>query len=212
MTEKAFRLDFFIAIAALLISAVSALALLYQTRIIGDQYAATIWPYISSDLTAGPNGLSLRITNDGLGPALLQSAQLVVDGKPVRGWQDYLQVILQDPETHAFFENLQEQILAGKPSAGSISTASLNPGETIRPGDSLPLINISLAGAPVVTIHRHTIDLRLCYCSLNKSCWTLDTALPGQKQTTQVPSCETNFKIEPAFLMSPSELPHRRSP
>jgi len=47
MNEKAFRLDFFIAIAALLVSAISAIALIYQTRVIGDQYAATIWPYLS---------------------------------------------------------------------------------------------------------------------------------------------------------------------
>ena len=44
MNEKAFRLDFFIAIAALLISALTAGALVYQTRVIADQYAATIWP------------------------------------------------------------------------------------------------------------------------------------------------------------------------
>ena len=47
VNEKAFRLDFFIAIAALLVSTLTAATLLYQTHVISDQYAATIWPYLT---------------------------------------------------------------------------------------------------------------------------------------------------------------------
>ena len=210
MTEKAFRLDFFIAIAALLISALTAGALVYQTRVIADQYAATIWPYLSGDSTAGPTGLSMRIINDGLGPALLKSAQLVVDGKTVSGWDDYLHIITQDPPTRTFFEQLQNEAQEGKPITGSVSTASLGPGTTIRPGDVFTLLNIDLPGAPVVTMNHHTIRLRLCYCSLNNNCWTLDTTKPALNQTKQVRSCTTTFSIQPAFLRSPSVLQHKK--
>ncbi|HUA09085.1 MAG TPA: hypothetical protein VMA98_07390 [Candidatus Acidoferrales bacterium] len=211
MTEKAFRLDFLIAIAALLVSAISAIALIYQTRLAADQYAAAIWPYITSDSTSGPSEISLRIINNGLGPALLQSAQLIVDGKPVAGWDDYLHALTQDRETRAFFVRLSARVLAGKPPDGSITTASIGPGTTIRPGDAMPLLNIDLPGAPIVVMHAHTVGLKLCYCSLNKSCWTLDTSKQGAAGTKEVSGCNTSFSIAPALLRSPSELRRKRS-
>jgi hypothetical protein len=59
VSEKAFRLDFFIAIAALLVSAASTIALIYKTRVIGAQYAATIWgTAIAATLK---HGLDLRL-------------------------------------------------------------------------------------------------------------------------------------------------------
>ncbi|MGC2633018.1 MAG: hypothetical protein WA215_02280 [Candidatus Cybelea sp.] len=56
MNDRNFRLDFFIAIAAVLISALTAGTLFYQTRVIGDEFAATIWPYLSVGTTYDTGG------------------------------------------------------------------------------------------------------------------------------------------------------------
>lgn len=213
MTEKAFRLDFLIAIAALLVSAVSALALLYQTRVVADQYAATIWPYVSSNGRLGPRGLSIGIVNDGLGPALIQSAQLIVDGKPVPGWNAYLGVLLKEPQVRAFFVQERADLLAGKPAGGSIMADSLGPGTTIRPGDSLMLWNFDFANAPALAISHHTVGIKLCYCSLNKSCWTLDTTgTKNPNATRSVSACTSNTSIAPMTFMSLSVRPRKKSP
>ena len=42
MNDRTFRLDFFIAVAAVLISVITAGTLFYQTHVIGDEFAATI--------------------------------------------------------------------------------------------------------------------------------------------------------------------------
>ncbi|HTU69219.1 MAG TPA: hypothetical protein VMF11_02770 [Candidatus Baltobacteraceae bacterium] len=212
MTEKAFRLDFFIALAALLVSALTAATLVYQTHVIGQQYAATIWPYISSDSGMSPTGLSLRVVNDGLGPALVQSAQLIVDGKNVPGWGDFFHALLRDQKTRAYFEQKTADVLAGKPFTGSIATSSLGPGTTIRPGDSMTLIRMELPGAPIDTMKRHTIGLKLCYCSLNKSCWILDTTVIKTPQETRpVATCPNPTSIAAQPFMSPSAPPRKKS-
>ena len=114
VNDRGFRLDFFIAVAAVLISAVTAAALIYQTRVIGDQFAATIWPYLSVGDTYDVNGETIEVSNDGVGPALVRSAQLSVDGRAVPAWNDYLKVLMRDPTLRGLFLRAQAAVLAGR--------------------------------------------------------------------------------------------------
>jgi len=209
VNQREFRLDFFIAIFALLVSVLTSLTLLYQTRIIGQQYAATIWPYLSSDVTVSPTSIAAQITNDGVGPALIQSAELIVDGKGAPSWDAYFKAILAEHSVRAYFESIQQRILAGKPFPGSMETASLAPGSTLRPGDVVTLMRLNLPGAPMAAIVPHKVDFRLCYCSLNKSCWILDTTLPFGKETRPVGQCSSTASIGATAFRSPS-VPLRR--
>lgn len=211
MKDKEFRLDFFIAIAALLVSAASAAALFYQTRVIGDQYAATIWPYLSASGSLGPRGFSVTVVNDGLGPALVQSAQLAVDGKPASGWSQYIDALLKEPEVRTFFATKRADFLAGRPVDGSMMFGPIGPGTTIRAGDALTLMKIDFANAPTIAIIRHTILLKLCYCSLNKSCWTLvaNYTKSAPEVTKPIAACATDTSIAPMAFMYPS-APRRR--
>jgi hypothetical protein len=213
MSEKAFRLDFFIAIAALLVSTISALALIYQTRVIGAQYAATIWPYLSVDSTYSGTGEKLVIENDGMGPALIRSAQLSLDGRKIRGWNDYFKVLLKDRTTYGYFADATAAIKAGKVIQGSITTASLEPGETIRPGDSITLLDFTLPGAPLKSMEKPTIELNLCYCSLNQSCWLLRDAQHtfAGSEPQPVSQCGAATSIEaPSQITFPSARPRKR--
>lgn len=176
MNDRAFRLDFFIAIAALLVSAFTAATLLYQTRVIGDQFAATIWPYLSVGTTYGTNGESIEVTNDGLGPALVRSAQLKVDGAPVRAWNDYVEMLARDPQWRPLFRRTRAAVVAGKGAGATLSMRSIGPSSTVRPGESDTLLKVSLAvSVPPELMHRHALSIDLCYCSLNGRCWTLQS-------------------------------------
>ncbi|HEX8807005.1 MAG TPA: hypothetical protein VF741_08645 [Candidatus Aquilonibacter sp.] len=186
MTQKAFRLDFVIAIAALLVSAVSALAIIYQTHVVGQQYAATIWPYISINSSYGVHGTSIQVENDGLGPALIESAQLLIDDKPVPSWGPYLNGFLTNPA------------LPRTPGGRSISATSFGRSTTIRPGESMSLFSIVYkTQIDPRALTAHAVGIRLCYCSINNSCWSL-IATPG-KDSTHVPQlvsgCTDNASI-----------------
>gem|GEM_PF-3745766 len=84
--KNALRFDTVVAACALLMSSVTAGAMVYQTRVLQDQFSATVWPYLSVNMFYGTHNLELHLTNQGVGPALVRSAQLVVDGKPMLGW------------------------------------------------------------------------------------------------------------------------------
>lgn len=176
------RFESLIAICALLISAITGAAVVYQTRVIESQYAATIWPYISVDtFVTNQRRVDIEMTNDGLGPALIRSAQLFVDGKHVKSWD--------------YFESLVRRDAGDRISFGS---SSVNASTTIRPGESHQLITAHLKpGIPPGILARHHVVLSFCYCSLNNSCWNLHS-VPGTvsgEYPHQVSACRVDDGI-----------------
>jgi hypothetical protein len=174
MNDRAFRLDFFIAIAAVLISALTAGTLFYQTRVIGDQFAATIWPYLSVGTTYDTDGETIEVTNDGVGPALIRSAQLRVDGRSVGAWNDYIKVLAAEPAMRPIWRRARAAAIARPGNRATISMTSIGPSSTLRPGETRTLLKLLFtSNVPAQALSRHAVALDLCYCSLNGSCWTV---------------------------------------
>ena len=161
--ERLLRFESVIAICALLISAITGAAVVYQTHIIQNQYAATIWPYLGVDTNVlNPRHVEIVIVNDGLGPALIRSAQLFVDGRHLASWRDLALTIGRD----------------AKPGHAVFGTSSINASTTIRPGATYRLFTAKLgADAAPAALKRHVVTLRFCYCSLNNSCWSLQSVV-----------------------------------
>lgn len=186
--ERLVRFESVVAICALLISAITGAAIIYQTRIIQSQYAATIWPYLSVDTNIiNPRHVEVIVTNDGLGPALIRSAQLFVDGRHVPSWENFTSLLSRD-------------VPRGSATVGS---STINASTTIRPGDTHHLITVQLGpkASPEV-LRRHRIALRFCYCSLNDACWTLH-AMPGTvtgEYPQRVASCPIDSGIAVQLL------------
>ncbi len=213
MNDRNFRLDFFIAIAAVLISALTAGTLFYQTRVIGDEFAATIWPYLSVGTTYDTGGETIEVTNDGVGPALVRSAQLYVDGRKVNAWNDYIKAVSRDPELRGLFLRAQAAVRAGPAGHATITMSSIGPSSTLHPDESRTLLKISLPFiVPLRALVKHAVGIDLCYCSLNGSCWTLH-AIPGQinSDPTPVSHCADSAAIQSntAPVSLPTALPAR---
>lgn len=161
--ERLLRFETIVAICALLISAITGSAVVYQTHIIQNQYAATIWPYLNIDTNVtDPRHVELVLTNNGLGPALIRSAQLFVDGKHLPSWRDLALQIMRD----------------AKHGHASFGTSSINASTTLRPGETQQLFTVRLASdvSPAV-LKRHVVMLRFCYCSLNNACWSVQSVI-----------------------------------
>jgi hypothetical protein len=198
VNERAFRLDFLIAIAAVLISAFTAGILIYQTRVIGDQFAATIWPYLSVGATYDRNGETIEVTNDGVGPALVRSAQLRVDGTALRAWNDYVEVLMRDATLRPIFLRTRAAVMSGAGKNATLTMSSIGPSSTLRPGESDVLLKIRLAGdVPTPAFTKHAVTINLCYCSLNGSCWALHST-PGSisAEPQLVSGCASSLAIE----------------
>lgn len=193
MNEKAFRLDFFLALAALVMSIITTGALVYQTRVIHDQYAISLWPYLDVVTTNGweqGSGIQVDVRNDGFGPALIHSAQLSVDGHAIPGWKQYGDILLADP----IYKAAPRKNQAVHSSAGSVDGSTI-----VRSGQVYTILQVHLAQAiPQRLFSKHQIALDFCYCSLNNSCWTLHST-PGRshgERPTPIADCTSDAEID----------------
>ena len=83
----------FIAVAALVVS-VSAVAVgLYEAQLQRAHDRAEVWPHVEISTFVTPKGASLFVENTGLGPAIIKSVVVTVDGKPRRSWDDVLRAL-----------------------------------------------------------------------------------------------------------------------
>lgn len=187
-TERVLRFDTVVAVAALLISTVAAGASVYQTRVIEEQFAAANWPYLTTENNRTATAYSIVIANDGAGPALVRSAQLVLDGKPVSNWSPLLE------------SAIREAALPRGTMSFSADSVSVDASVTIRPGDARTLIAVRRAPPRIIdAIRSHRIALNFCYCSLNDRCWRLAGHIGSNVADLPQPvrSCEIGSAIEP---------------
>ncbi len=163
-TRNWLRIDLLIAISALFISALTAAASLYQTHVIADQLSSSVWPYLGFSVSKTAGGeLSLAVENNGLGPAIIRTVELNVDGKPIH-------------DLATFFA-----LAKGKgPSMHILGTfRSLSPGDVVRPGELRTLIDVkSVAFVPLIASLLPRAELDVCYCSLLEQCWTIRSDAP----------------------------------
>lgn len=169
MDEKRFRLDFVIALGALVISTVAAVATVYQTHVIAQQFSATVWPYVSFDDTTSPWSFEIDLRNDGLGPAIVRSVSITLDGKP-----------------QASLETLLVRLNEEQPQAVATIRAALRAGAKLQVTTSTPKAGLVVpANAQHVVIRVQgavlvhyiapafkRVGISLCYCSLTGTCWT----------------------------------------
>ena len=178
------RFDTMVAAIALLMSTITAGAMVYQTRVLQDQFSATVWPYLGVTVYYGAHNLELHLVNEGVGPALIRSAQLLVDGKPRTGWDAGFFSTVFGSDLRLGKDPLQDQSVDG-------STA-------IRPGDDMTLLKMRVKRSGVIdrSFH-HDVTLRLCYCSINERCWKLNASSRSQQAAVPAPvrACTEQYTI-----------------
>lgn len=91
----------FVALAALIVS-VSALAVgIYEASLQRAHDRAEVWPRLEITTWVTPTGVELRLANTGIGPALIRSVVVTVDGKPQRSWDGVLRALFShEPPPH----------------------------------------------------------------------------------------------------------------
>lgn len=166
---KDLRLDFVIALCALLISTVAAAATVYQTHVIARQFSATVWPYVSFDETNSPDSVEMDLRNDGLGPAIIRRVGITFDGKPQASIEALLATIGQhQPQAQI---SARRAMRAGERLKITISTPTAG---LVIPANTQHVV-ILVDGAVLVRYFKPEIThvgLSLCYCSLTGNCWT----------------------------------------
>ncbi|MES2403104.1 MAG: hypothetical protein V4567_02060 [Pseudomonadota bacterium] len=156
-----------IGLLSLVVAGYTAYVQRYTANIQREQVQAQVWPY----LVAGNNDneYSVEVLNKGVGPAIVQSAQIFVDGKPQPDWQHVLKVL--DTVPHQY------------------SQATLNP-NVLTPGEKVAVIRFTdkddYKRFRTAAVTRLTL-INICYCSTLGECWMYsDRHLVGYKSLAQL--------------------------
>jgi hypothetical protein len=161
------RLDLLIAVCALLISSLAAGASFWQARVLEEQLGAQVWPYVAVSYDIEGDTVKISINNDGLGPAVLRSETLAVDGVRERTFIDVMHAVL-GPHVLAR--------LARGERAG-IHLDSSAPGSVVRPAESIVAYSLTSKhfAAPLLRAIYKRVDVTLCYCAIIPGkCWQSD--------------------------------------
>ncbi len=140
--------------AAVIASLVGFLALAvsaYTAYIQRQQTRAQVWPRLL--VGARPADRVIAIYDKGMGPAIVRSVQVYVDGKPQPDWDHVIAA-----------QNLG---LSERPKFSTIGSV------VISPGEELHLIKFANDGDFAKAVFK-TPELRICYCSVLDDCWVMD--------------------------------------
>jgi hypothetical protein len=160
--DKTIRYEAMIAVGAVFISAVTAAAVVYQTHVLSQQFSATVWPYLSFDVSRGDANVSVDVRNNGIGPALIRSVEITLDGKRVGS----LDAIV-DPIVSRVNRSRKNRT----PAANAL-VATIQPGEVLPANRSITLVQVSGAEATrQLVVEAPRVNLAICYCSLLGRCW-----------------------------------------
>jgi len=168
--QRAIRWD---ALAAIIASLVGLLALIvagYTAYIQRQQVRAQVWPYLIS----GNNDLtqSLVVNNKGVGPAVVRTVQLWVNGKPQSDWNRVVANMGLPP--HQFFQ------------------ATINH-DVLSPGEELQIIRFpdKALWQRFKTAASNRMAMDICFCSTLGECW-----ISSNKNLIEPPSMPLQLKVE----------------
>lgn len=162
---------------ALLLSIVALGISAYQTRVMQSQARASVWPYLAigaSFFDQGEKaGFRLNVSNHGVGPALIKSVRMAVDGKPVVNWDSYLKATIDRSR-----DQTQQVIFS---SFSAVLPPDSNRETTI---EAITLKSPEDAAKAYAAMSRLKLDI--CYCSVYDDCWT---AHLFSRTVDSVPNC-----------------------
>ncbi|MCE5232488.1 MAG: hypothetical protein ABFC67_13460 [Mizugakiibacter sp.] len=156
------------ALAAVVAALIGFLALVvsgYTAYIQRQQVRAQVWPF----LVVGNDDLaqSVLVYNKGVGPAIVRTAQIWIDGKPRPDWQHVLDA-LGVAEPRRFIQS------------------TLNP-NVLTPGSELQMIRFpdKEVWQHFRTQALHRMSMAVCFCSTLDECWMYSDRHPvGYKAPT----------------------------
>jgi hypothetical protein len=161
--SSADRTDRLLSVCAVIVAVSSVAVAVYQTRIMREQQKASAWPYVAQSNSLPREGAYTRtVENSGIGPAIVRTFQVRVDGRPHRDWASAVRA------------------LTGIEGDGGLMYSSIGAGTVLLPGTSRTVL--TLPPGPVALSFWQQAQTRLatrvCYCSVYGDCWlaTADTA------------------------------------
>ena len=150
----------FIALAALIVSVSAVVVGVYEASLQRHHDRAEVWPHTEIQVFTKQTGAEIVLENTGIGPAIVQSVTVTVNGHPQHNWTEVLRTLNGvQPSPFGNYTAVQHGL---------------------RPGDRLSLLDIPVADAPRdfwKSIAR--VGLSVCYASVFDQHWIVESKAVG---------------------------------
>ncbi|HXN76762.1 MAG TPA: hypothetical protein VN876_09005 [Gemmatimonadaceae bacterium] len=145
------------------VTSVAALALgAYTAQLQRRHDSASVWPHLEFGITFTQKTASMQVTNSGVGPAIVQSVAVSVDGRAIRSWPEVFKLVLDTSPPRY--------------SSSSVSDRVIRAGEAVNwfqlPTDILP---------PDIQARIARVAIEVCYTSVYDEHWIVADAHAGQR-------------------------------
>ena len=161
------------------VTSVAALALgAYTAQLQRRHDSASVWPHLEFGITLAQQTSGMQVSNSGVGPAIVQSVAVSVDGRAVRSWPEVFKLVLDTSPP--------------KYSSASVSDRVIRAGETVNwfqlPTDILP---------PDIQARIARVAIEVCYASVYDEHWIVADAHAGQHSMWRsVKQCPTSSRSD----------------
>ena len=196
-------LDLTLALCAMFVSIVSLAVAMHHGRAMDRLVAANSWPFLmygTDNLDAqGNRRISLKVENDGIGPARIQTFEVWWQGQPVSTGPELLQRCCmtdsQTPLDSATGRSLHLVI-------GQIASRVMRAGAT----EAFLSLELKDTNADIwhrLDVARLQLKLRACYCSVFDECWETDLEQTSAKRVASCPAPIVPFNVPTHWFDSP---------
>jgi hypothetical protein len=160
----------FIALTALVVSLSAVAVAIYEAALQRAHDRAEVWPRVELATITTSSGAEVVLENTGIGPAVIKTVAITVDGKPASNWGSVLHALLDRDPLHT-------------------STTVVEHG--LRAGDKVTLMSIGAADVPSdfwKTAAR--VAASVCYASVFDEYWIMrENHLGGTSAWERVRDC-----------------------
>ena len=154
---------------AVFIALTSLSITLYEAQATREHDRMSVWPRLSQQSSDSGGMYDRVITNVGLGPALVRSYEVRLDGTPRTSWG-----------------RIVTELVAATNKNPGFFFSHVGAGTVILPGHTIHVLTIiGREFSSVASAQDHRLVSRLCYCSLYGECWSgaSDKADPAPVRT-----------------------------
>ncbi|MEL6868881.1 MAG: hypothetical protein AAFO81_03685 [Pseudomonadota bacterium] len=142
------------------------------------QQRASVWPHVEIGESYSEAGFTLRLTNKGVGPALMGELRLTYDGEPVT---DIDQLIV---------DTIGEDLAFSYERYGMSDPSN----SVVAPSDVVRLFSVDwdAASQQLIQTWGGRIDVVACYCSIHGDCWQTSLTTSRNERTQ---ACATGVSL-----------------
>lgn len=169
--QAGFNFDRLASVFAVALSIAAILVSVAEVYAVRAQQRAAVWPHLNISESYSEAGFRLRLTNKGVGPALMSDVRLIFDGAQVTDL-DKLIIDTLGPEDAFSYDRY---------SVSNPSNSVVAAGETV----TLFAVPWDPQTRKLISLWNGKIDVQTCYCSIHGECWS------ASLEDVRTPSTET---------------------